>query len=218
MAPRHNDTVRWFWDRYLRWKYQRSFAAVHFNLTGALGRLDPGIPVILVPNHISWWDGFFCFEVQHRLRPGSGIFSLMLESELKKFPILRKIGCFGIEPGNAASVRRAFGQFRDLVAANSYRTLTFFPQGEISPLRRRPLGFRRGIETLVQISGRVQYVPVAIHIEPLNHEKPTAFIYAGAPIDSGTTETTYKTLEAEVTLLLEQASLNAPLALLAEGP
>ena len=217
MAPRHSNTVRWFWDRYLNWKYRRSFAAVHFNLTGALGRLDPRIPVILVPNHISWWDGFFCFEVQRRLRPGSGIFSLMLESELRKFPILRKIGCFGMEPGNPASVRRAFGQFRDLVAANSYRTLTFFPQGEISPLRRRPLGFNRGIETLAKMTGRVQYVPVAIHIEPLNHEKPTAFIYAGAPIDSGMTNATFKTLEAEVTQLLEQASMDAPQSLLKGG-
>jgi 1-acyl-sn-glycerol-3-phosphate acyltransferase len=173
--------------------------------------------VILVPNHISWWDGFFCFEVQRGIRPGSGIFSLMLESELKKFPILRKIGCFGIEPGNPFSVRRAFEQFRDLVAVKPYRTLTFFPQAAISPLRRRPLGFQRGIETLTRMTGRVQYVPVAIHIEPLNHEKPTAFVYAGAPIDSFATNVTCKMLEAEVIQLLDQVSLTAPLALLAGG-
>jgi 1-acyl-sn-glycerol-3-phosphate acyltransferase len=217
VAPRHSNTVRWFWDRYLQWKYQKSFASIHFNLTAAIGRLDPQLPVILVPNHISWWDGFFCFEVQRGIRPGSGIFSLMLESELKKFPILRKIGCFGIEPGNPFSVRRAFEQFRDLVAVNPYRTLTFFPQGEISPLRRRPLGFQRGIETLTRMTGRVQYVPVAIHIEPLNHEKPTAFVYAGAPIDSFATNVTCKMLEAEVIQLLDQVSLTAPLALLAGG-
>lgn len=217
MAPRHSNTVRWLWDRYLQWKYQKSFTSIHFNLTAALGHLDPKLPVILVPNHISWWDGFFCFEVQRQIRPGSGIFSLMLESELKKFPILRKIGCFGIKPGNPASVRRAFEQFRDLVAVNPYRTLTFFPQGTISPLRHRPLGFRRGIETLGRMTGRVQYVPVAIHIEPLNHEKPTAFIYAGAPIDSANTDVTSKLLESEVIQLLEQASIAAPLALLAGG-
>ena len=141
----------------------------------------------------------------------------MLESELKKFPILRKIGCFGIKPGNPASVRRAFEQFRDLVAVNPYRTLTFFPQGTISPLSQRPLGFRRGIETLGRMTGRVQYVPVAIHIEPLNHEKPTAFIYAGAPIDSANTDVTCELLESKVIKLLEQASLTAPLALLAGG-
>jgi hypothetical protein len=67
------------------------------------------------------------------------------------------------------------------------------------------------------MTGRVQYVPVAIHIEPLHHEKPTAFVYAGAPIDSGQTETSSKILETAVTQLLEQASINAPLALLAGG-
>ena len=217
MAPQHNDTVRWFWDRYLRWKYQRGFASIHFDLKNAIGQLSPEIPVILVPNHISWWDGFFCFEVQNRLRPGSGIYSLMLESELKKFPILRKIGCFGIEPGHPASVRRAFLQFRDLVAKNPYRTLTFFPQGKISPLRQRPLGFHRGIEILAKITGRVQYVPLGLHIEPLNHEKPTAFIYAGQPIDSALADVDHKSLEDEVTKILDLASMKAPEMFLAQG-
>ena len=141
----------------------------------------------------------------------------MLESELKKFPILRKVGCFGIEPGNPASIRRAFVQFRDLVAANPYRTLTYFPQGKISPLRQRPLGFQRGIEILSKITGRVQYVPIGLHIEPMNHERPTAFIYAGQPIDSARTEVDHKTLETEVTKILDLASLNAPQNLLAGG-
>lgn len=217
MALKHNDTVRWFWDRYLQWKYRRAFAAIHFDLDAAIGQLDPTLPVILVPNHISWWDGFFCFEVQSRLRPGSGIYSLMLERELKKFPILRKIGCFGLEPGNPGSIRRAFNQFRDLVVANPYRTLTFFPQGEISPIRKRPLGFRRGVETLAKLVGRVQYVPIALHIEPMNHEKPTAFIYAGRPLDSHSPGIDHKTLEDEVTKLLDLASMLAPQAALAGG-
>lgn len=214
MAPRHNDTVRWFWDRYLKWKYQRAFASIQLDLNAAMGQLDPGLPVILIPNHISWWDGFFCFEVQNKLRPGSGIYSLMLESELKKFPILRSIGCFGMEPGNPASVRRAFTQFRDLVAINPYRTLTFFPQGKITPLRQRPLDFLRGVATLVKIVGRVQYVPIGLHIEPMTFEKPTAFICAGKPFDSINSDVNHKTLEAEVTRLLDHVSITAPQALL----
>ncbi len=217
MAPQHNDTFRWFWDRYLHWKYRQAFASIHFDLHAALGQLDPKLPVILVPNHMSWWDGFLCFEVQSKLRPGSGIYSLMLESELKKFPILRKVGCFGMEPGHPASVRRAFVQFRDLVDQNPYRTLTFFPQGEISPMRQRPLGFRRGIEILAKIVGRLQYVPIGLHIEPMNHEKPTAFIHAGKPIDSASANIDHKILEAEVTRLLDSASLTTPQGLLVGG-
>jgi len=217
MAPKHNETFRWFWDRYLKWKYHRAFARICFNLEAALGQLDPSLPVILIPNHISWWDGFFCFEVQNRLRPGSGIYSLMLESELKKFPILRQVGCFGMEPGNPVSVRRAFLEFRELVVKNPYRTLTFFPQGEISPLRQRPLGFLRGIETLTKIIGRLQYVPLGIHIEPLNREKPTAFIYAGKPIDSTSAGADHRALESEVAKILDLASIAAPKASLAGG-
>lgn len=215
MAPRHNNTVRWLWDRYLDFRYRGAFSGIHFNLSAAGDALDPKLPVILVPNHISWWDGFLCFEVQRRLRPGSGIYSLMLESELRKFPVLRQVGCFGMQPGNAASVRRAFTEFRDLVAVDPYRTLTFFPQGRISPMRQRPLRFLRGIELLVRMTGRVQCVPVALHIEPMNAAKPSVFVHAGAPIDSRDREITSELLESEVTRLLDDVSIAGPMKILA---
>jgi 1-acyl-sn-glycerol-3-phosphate acyltransferase len=217
VAPQHNRTIRWLWDRYLAFRYRGAFAAIHFNLSAAEGNLDPSLPVILIPNHISWWDGFMCFEIQRRLRPGSGIYSLMLETELRKFPVLRQVGCFGIHPGNPASVRRAFMQFRDLVTADPYRTLTFFPQGRISPMRQRPLRFSRGIELLVRLSGRVQCIPVALHIEPLNAAKPTFFVHAGKPIDSRDRKITSKLLEEEVTNLLDQVSITSPMKFLTEG-
>lgn len=215
MAPQHNPAFRRVWDWYLSLKYRRSFARIHFDFRACEGKLDPGIPVILVPNHISWWDGFFCFEIQRRLRPGSGIYSLMLESELRKFPVLRKLGCFGMEPRNPVSVRRAFAQFQELVAANPYRTLTYFPQGKISPVRQRPLGFQRGIELLLRMAGPAQCVPVALHIEPLTAEKPTAFVFAGNPVNSAHHELTSRFLETEVTRLLEKITITAPLDLLA---
>lgn len=218
MTPRHNNTVRWFWDRYLDIRYRRAFTSIHFNLSSAdRDALHPELPVILVPNHISWWDGFFCFDVQRRLRPGSGIYSLMLDTELQKFPILRQVGCFGIQPGNAASVRRAFMQFRDLAAVNPYRTLTYFPQGQISPMRQRPLGFLRGIELLVRMIGRVQCVPLALHIEPMNAAKPSVFVQAGAPIDSLDREITSELLETEVTRLLDDVSIARPKQILTRG-
>lgn len=216
MTPQHNNFVRWWWDRYLAYRYHRSFSRIHFNLEAAAGKLDASLPVILVPNHISWWDGFLCFEVQRRLRPGSGIYSLMLERELQKFPILRRVGCFGMQPGSPPSVRRAFVQFKELVATNPYRTLTFFPQGKISPIRQRPLRFLRGIDLLVKIAGPVQCVPIGLHIEPMNHAKPSVFIEAGHPIDSRDRNVTSAVLEDQVTQILDRMTLSGPMSLLLE--
>ena len=207
VPPRHSPVVRWFWDRYLAMKFRGAFAKLHFDLSACEGSLDPSLPVILIPNHISWWDGFFCFEVQRRLRPRSGIYSLMLESELRKFPVLRNVGCFGMDPGNPASVRRAFGQFKTLIDANPYRTFTYFPQGAIRPQQQRPLGFKRGIELLIRTVGRVQCVPIGLHIEPMKSERPVAFIHAGAVKDSMTTSISSEALEQDVTALLDHISL-----------
>lgn len=217
VTPHHSDTFRLIWDRYLKLKYRRAFKSIHFDLDRATGQLDEKIPTILIPNHISWWDGFFCFEVQRRLRPGSGIYSLMLSSELRKFPVLRRLGCFGMDPTHPVSVKRAFKQFQSLVEKNPYRTLTFFPQGSITPMRQRPLGFKRGIEVLANILGRVQFVPVGIHIEPMNHEKPTAFLSAGRPIDNANDKVSAKFLEDEVTRLVDLISITNPKTFLAGG-
>lgn len=208
VPPRHSPAVRWFWDRYLAAKFRGAFAKLHFDLSACEHSLNPALPVILVPNHISWWDGFFCFEIQRMLRPGSGIYSLMLESELRKFPVLRKVGCFGMDPGNPASVRRAFNQFRSLIDVDPYRTLTYFPQGAIRPQGQRPLGFKRGIEILARLAGRVQCVPVALHIEPMTAERPVAFIHAGSPVDSLSTMISAQSLESEVTRLLDHVSFS----------
>jgi 1-acyl-sn-glycerol-3-phosphate acyltransferase len=218
VPPHHSPTVRWFWDRYLAVKFRAAFADMHFDLSACEKALDPALPVILVPNHISWWDGFFCFEIQRRLRPGSGIYSLMLESELRKFPVLRKVGCFGMDPGNPISVRRAFKEFKNLIATNPYRTLTYFPQGAIRPQGQRPLGFKRGIELFSQMGGDVQCVPVALQIEPMTAQRPVAFIHAGSPMNSRTTKISAACLESEVTRLLDAVSLSRAKEILEAQP
>ncbi|MEO8946020.1 MAG: 1-acyl-sn-glycerol-3-phosphate acyltransferase [Gemmatimonadaceae bacterium] len=144
--------------------------------------LNSSEPVMLVANHVSWWDGFVLRAIQRRLRPSSTLYTIALERELRQHTILRAIGGIGIDPTSPDSILRAVRKFQSKRRALPIAMFGYFPQGCITPSFRRPLGFRRGVELFVRAIAPVAVVPVAIHIEPIVSAAPTAFISVGAPI------------------------------------
>ncbi|MEO7102179.1 MAG: lysophospholipid acyltransferase family protein [Gemmatimonadaceae bacterium] len=144
--------------------------------------LDASEPVMLVANHVSWWDGFVLRAIQMRLRPSSALYTIALERELNQHSILRAIGGIGIEPDSPDSILRAVRQFQAKRRKLPDAVFGYFPQGCITASFRRPLGFRRGVELFARAIAPVTIVPVAIHIEPGVCLAPTAFVSVGAPI------------------------------------
>lgn len=163
------------------WMNQR-FSRVH--VTAPRAQIHRDIPLMLVANHVSWWDGFLLIELQRVLRPGAPFFTIMLESELRQHPFLRRIGAIGIDPQSPATVLAAIRELSRRVEERPDSAIFFFPQGRIWPSYRRPLGFRRGIEVFCEAIDSV-VLPVAIHVEPLNRIAPHAFVTAGEPLTDG---------------------------------
>lgn len=163
-------------------------------------------PIICVANHTSWWDGFLLMEIRHKLRPGSPYHSVMLESQLRKTPFLRQIGAVGIEPSSPRSVLRVRTELQERLKERPDSFVFYFPQGRIWPSRRRPLGFKRGIELFIEWLGEAVVLPVGIHIEPLNRASPRAFVSVGDPIASGMRPTAghlERAIETELDWILE---------------
>jgi 1-acyl-sn-glycerol-3-phosphate acyltransferase len=141
-------------------------------------------PIICVANHTSWWDGFLLMEIRHKLRPNAPFHSVMLASQLRKAPFLRQIGAIGIDPSSPQSVLSVKTELQARLKDRPDSFVFYFPQGRIWPSRRRPLGFKRGIELFIEWLGDATVLPVGIHIEPLNRASPRAFLSVGKPIDS----------------------------------
>ena len=154
------------------------------SITGLTSSIPSHRPIICVANHMSWWDGFLLMEIRHRVRPRAPYHFIMLESELRKSPFLRRIGGIGIEPASAQSLLRARTELQQRLKARPDSLVFYFPQGRIWPSRRRPLGFKRGIEKFIEWLGDSAVLPVGIHIEPLNRAAPRAFLSVGDPIAS----------------------------------
>lgn len=148
------------------------------NLPGAL---PPGRPVLLAGNHISNWDGFLFREIQRRLAPDWPIYSVMLEEELRKRPLFRKLGGIGIDPRAPASVTHALRSARGLRKRGSDFFLSYFPQGRIRPAAARPLGFLDGIDLFLRALAPATVIPVGLHLEPMRKLRPAMFVSLGRP-------------------------------------
>src|SRR5690606_15052336 len=98
-------------------------------------------PLLLVCNHVSWWDGFIIRAVQQRLRPAAPVFTLMSRSELDRHPYFRLMGAVGIGNTSAAAVRAGLREFEARLFDAPGSVGVVFPQGAIWPASRRPLGF-----------------------------------------------------------------------------
>jgi 1-acyl-sn-glycerol-3-phosphate acyltransferase len=151
---------------------------------GAMAPEKAPVPLMLVGNHVSWFDGFLLREVQRRLRPRSTLRTVMLSSELRWNPVLRSLGGTGFDPQRPLSLRRVIRTLRSVRDEERRRgglVVSFFPQGRIYPSFRRPLGFAGGVELLARVLAPCHVMGVGIHLEPGNRVAPSAFLHGAPP-------------------------------------
>lgn len=148
------------------------------NIRGFLGDIPTDRPVIVVPNHTSWWDAFLVRDLQLRTGSKHPFYTLMNEDELARYSYFRRMGVLGISSSSAAVLKA----IRELQRCDDPYWLLMFAQGKIWPSWKRPLGFRPGVELF---SGRLApctVLPLALHLEPMTKASPTAFIGIAKPI------------------------------------
>lgn len=159
--------------------YIRRIASADFadlRLLGETPSIDPNRPLVVTPNHSSWWDGFWCYllnRATHR-RP---TYFLMLEKELSKYPYFSRVGCFSIRPESAKSILTTFRYIEALLAKEPQSVLYYFPQGELRPDVAGTLELKRGIERL-KLPDDTAIQPTVFRVEYLSSRKPTVFCLA----------------------------------------
>lgn len=172
----HPLAARCFESVFVPWRNFRLGGLHILNLPAAL---PADRPVVLIGNHISNWDGFVFREIQKRILPDWPIYSVMLEEELRRHPIIRHLGGIGMDPRSVASVAGALRSVRALRQARPDFFLSYFPQGRIFPSFKRPLGFRAGIDLFIKALVPATLIPVALHMEPMKKLAPTLIASLG---------------------------------------
>lgn len=151
---------------------KRQFHAFH--LFGNVPQPDPDLPLLLIPNHSTWWDGFFVYLLNDQILKRE-LYLMMLDRQLAKYKFFSRIGAFGITPGDKEKVNESLNYTVELLQKKNVM-ITIFPQGILLPWGKRPLDFKKGIEAIIELYEKpINILPLAIRAEYGGEQRAEVF-------------------------------------------
>ena len=171
IRAKHHFFLYPFFRWYSKLSIRRNFHEVR--MTG--GFQDRNLPLLLIANHFSWWDGIFvnflnmkCFFKRYHF--------MVHENHISNFWFFKYLGAFSVQK-NSISIIDTFTYIRELLQDNSNLVLVF-PQGEIRSQHSTELIFEKGIEKIISIiDNEIQIVFIVNLIDYFSHPKPTLYSY-----------------------------------------
>jgi 1-acyl-sn-glycerol-3-phosphate acyltransferase len=137
-------------------------------------------PVVVVSNHVTWWDPMLVLYLTERVVPCDS-YALMDAANLTRLPFLGLIGGIGVDLTSASDGAVVMRYLARFLANTPGRLVWIFPQGRERPQSERPLGFRAGSAEVARVA-RALTLPVALRYEFMRTERPHLWIDMGAPI------------------------------------
>jgi len=105
---------------------------------------DKGLPILMIGNHFSFYDGFI--QILLNLKVYKRRFNfMMLEKELRKNMILTRIGACSISKGKRSSLESL--DYAVELLEDKENLFLFFPQGKIKSIYTREFKFEKGLLT-----------------------------------------------------------------------
>lgn len=171
IKPQPSFLFQKLFDAYIQLMQKWHFRSHQIQLDGFY---DNTKSVVMIANHFSWWDGFWCSYLMRKTL-GKQFYVMMLKHQLKKHAFLRKLGAFSIEPGSKSILESL--DFAQQLLQSPQNGVLIFPQGRFQPLASgNQFQFQKGIERLLNKMGdKVQLVFVHNQLEFGPHPKPTIF-------------------------------------------
>jgi 1-acyl-sn-glycerol-3-phosphate acyltransferase len=136
---------------------------------------DKNLPVLLISNHISWWDGIWVmyFNIKCLNRK---FHVMMLENQIKKFRITNMVGAYSVKKRSRSIIETL--DYTNEILSDKRNMVLMFPQGEIQSVYNGMIRFEKGIERIIKENqGKIQVLFLANLIDYFSEEKPTLFLY-----------------------------------------
>ena len=191
----HHPFIYPFFQLYSLWKIKWNFHRVF--ISGDFQEKD--MPVLLISNHISWWDGFWVvylnLKLFHRI-----FYFMMLEEQLRSHMYLNKSGGYSVRKGSR-SIVESIGYTAELLKDKKNLVL-MFPQGRIESMHNHTIRFERGIEhVLKKAAGKVQIIFLVNLVDYFSNQKPGLYMYLreydGTDFSSETLQEKYNSFHEE---------------------
>ena len=176
IRAQHRLWADFIFQPYLFWLFRRHFHTIQ--VLGGHPKIPSHLPLLLLPNHSTWWDGFFVYLLNKRIFHRTA-YLMMLEEQLSKYRFFTKIGAYSIEPKHRQGIFESL-EYTLEVLNQGTPLVSIFPQGELLPWHTRPLGYKRGVEWILRAYRKpIAVLPLAIRTEFLGEKRPKVFFLFG---------------------------------------
>ena len=171
LKAKHNFIIYPFFKRYSAWLIKRNFSSIMI-----MGDFhDQKLPVLLISNHSSWWDGFWAMYLTVKILKRKFHF-MMLEEQLRKRMIFNYTGGFSVNK-KKRSIIETLNYTQDLLNDSNNMVLVF-PQGEIQSMHTQCFQFEKGIARILKDkTEKVQIIFMANMVDYFSSSKPGIYIY-----------------------------------------
>jgi len=133
------------------------------------------LPMLIVSNHFSWWDGFFIASLNKK-KFHKKFHVMMLEDQLKKNWFFQHTGAFSVRK-NSKGIIESLTYAAELLK-NTDNLVTYFPQGQFESINQEKLHFEKGVEWLLKnLKNEVQVIFVANQTDYFDSAKPHLFMH-----------------------------------------
>ncbi|MPL70194.1 hypothetical protein SDC9_15947 [bioreactor metagenome] len=169
LKAKHNFLIYPFFQFYTKVIIKRKFHAVIIEKKD----IDTSKPILLISNHVSWWDGFWAMYINLNILKKKFYF-MMHEKQLLEYKFFNQTGGFSIN-----------NQYRHIIDSINYSSsiledknnlLVIYPQGEINSIYQSNFIFKRGIEKIINQKD-ITLLFSANLIDYFSNHKPSLFIY-----------------------------------------
>lgn len=168
----HNFFIYKFFKLYTVLKIRKNFEKVH--IKGSFK--DRQLPILIISNHISWWDGFWAEYLNLNLFHRKFFYFMMLEEQLVKNRFLSYTGGFSIKK-KARSIIESLNYTAELLTDNRNYVL-IFPQGEIQSLYNDKIYFDKGLELILKkLTSSIHFIFLVSLIDYFSDQKPSLYMY-----------------------------------------
>lgn len=171
IKAKHHPVIYPLFKALTRYLLKRNFNSTH--IEGEF--TDAGKPVLVIANHVSWWDGFWLIHLNLKMLHRKFHF-MMLEDQLKKHWYFRYTGGYSVKK-RSRSIVESINYTTELLQ-NSQNMVFMFPQGEINSLYNNSIQFEKGIQRIIEQSPEeVQVLFVANMVDYFSNPKPNLCMY-----------------------------------------
>lgn len=136
---------------------------------------DRNLPVLLISNHISWWDGFWAMYINQNVLHRKFHF-MMLEEQLRKYWFFNFTGGFSVNKNTKSIVETL--NYTSTLLTDKENMVLIFPQGEIQSLHNQNIQFEKGVERILKNKENAVQVVFSVNlIDYFSNPKPGIYFH-----------------------------------------